>query len=222
MSDPNSNLPIGFIFDWDSTLVDNWTCIGRSLNATLRRMGKAEWNADEIRKNTKKSAREAFPNLFGEDWKIALDFFYKSFEKFHLEELKPLYGAESLLRTIKGLNIFVGIISNKNGDYLRKEIRKLGWAPYFERVIGATDAAADKPSEKTVLSLLDGTPIAPSSKVWFVGDTVVDLKCAHLSGCLPILVKTGSITPAELKAWPPAKTYSSCEELETELEKLTI
>ena len=222
MSKSDLGLPIGFIFDWDSTLVDNWTCIARSLNATLKQMGKAEWNEDEIRNNTKKSARDAFPDLFGENWEEALDFFYKSFEKFHLEELKPLYGAENLLKTINGLNIFVGIISNKNGNYLRKEIRTLGWMPYFKRIIGATDVATDKPSPKTVLSLLNRTKIEPCNKVWFVGDTMVDLKCAHLSGCLPILVKTGSITAAELKAWPPAKTYSSCAELDAELKKLII
>ena len=216
---PESNIE-GFIFDWDSTLVDNWSCIGHSLNATLRRMGRAEWSEIEVRKNTKKSARDAFPDLFGDDWETALDYFYESFEKFHLDHLKPLRGAGELLETIKDLNLFVGIISNKNGNYLRREINELDWMPYFERVIGAMDVDFDKPSIETVASLLNGTDIEPSSKVWFVGDTVVDLKCAHLSGCLPVLVQTGSITAIELKEWPPARTYFSCVELDLELKQL--
>ena len=36
-------LPKAIIFDWDSTLIDNWQSIANALNATLIEMGKAPW-----------------------------------------------------------------------------------------------------------------------------------------------------------------------------------
>ena len=73
-------MPKAIIFDWDSTLVDNWQSIANALNATLIEMGKAPWSVAQVRQNSKNSAREAFPRLFGDQWKDALDFFYKVFK----------------------------------------------------------------------------------------------------------------------------------------------
>ena len=63
--------PEAFIFDWDSTLVDNWRSIAKALNETLIEMRKDPWTESEIRQNSKRSAREAFPEIFGDDWKTA-------------------------------------------------------------------------------------------------------------------------------------------------------
>ena len=38
-----------------------------------------------------------------------------------------------------------GVVSNKAGRYLRAEVAHLGWAAHFGAVVGAGDAAADKP-----------------------------------------------------------------------------
>ena len=53
-----------------------------------------------------------------------------------------------------------------------------------------------------------------------MGDSVVDLQCAHMAGCLPILVKTVTITPDEITRWPPEKTFASCLDLNKEFEQL--
>ncbi|HEY6335247.1 MAG TPA: hypothetical protein VI113_05115, partial [Alphaproteobacteria bacterium] len=41
--------PRALLFDWDSTLVDNWRSIETALNATLVAMGHAPWTAEETR-----------------------------------------------------------------------------------------------------------------------------------------------------------------------------
>ena len=112
--------PEAFIFDWDSTLVDNWKSIAKALNETLIEMGKDPWTESEIRQNSKRSAREAFPDIFGNDWKTALSFFYEAFEKNHLIGITPLPGAKDLLEFLRKRKIYSGIISNKNGSFLRK------------------------------------------------------------------------------------------------------
>tara|TARA_Y100000588_G_scaffold391611_1_gene500742 strand:+ start:551 stop:1291 length:741 start_codon:yes stop_codon:yes gene_type:complete len=216
----SSDPPLGIIFDWDSTLIDNWCAIAHSLNLTLKKMGLQPWTYSEIRTQTKQSARDSFPDIFGSKWREALDFFYKAFESNHIQSLTPLPGAEELILNIKSHGMFMGIISNKNGTYLRKEISQLGWHRYFDRIIGASDAEKDKPAVETVVALLQGTNIKPGKEIWFVGDSVIDLQCAHLAGCLPILVKTGTITSDEILRWPPEKTFTSCLELNAEFQQL--
>ena len=94
-------LPKAIIFDWDSTLVDNWQSIANALNATLIEMGKTPWTVTQVRQNSKNSARDAFPHIFGDHWKDALDFFYKAFRELHLTGIEPLPGAENLLRFLR-------------------------------------------------------------------------------------------------------------------------
>src|SRR3546814_15590471 len=79
-------------------------------------------------------------------------------------------------------------ICNKSGSYLRREAAHLGWDRYFHRIVGATDAPRDKPAPDPVYMALEGTGIAAGPDVWFVGDSAVDLACAHAAGCTAVLV----------------------------------
>ena len=213
-------LPKAIIFDWDSTLIDNWQSIATALNATLIEMGKAPWSVAQVRQNSKNAAREAFPRLFGDQWKDALDFFYKVFNEVHLTGIQPLPGAENLLQFLREEGVYSGIISNKNGTFLRKEIKKLDWNKYFDNVLGATDLDVNKPSKEIIDALLKQTEILPSKSVWFIGDAIVDLECAYMANCTPILVETGLITKEEVNQWPPYKTFSSCVEVRCYLARL--
>ena len=193
--------------------MDNWQSIANALNATLIEMGKTPWTTTQVRQNSKNSARDAFPRIFGDQWKDALDFFYKAFRELHLTGIEPLPGAENLLRFLREKGIYSGIISNKNGAFLRNEIKKLDWDKYFDNVLGAADLHVDKPSKEINDALLKQTAIQPSKSVWFIGDAIVDLECAYMANCTPILVETGLITKEEANQWPPYKTFPSCVEV---------
>ena len=205
--------PAAVIFDWDSTLVDNWRAIHLSLNATLTEMGHQTWTEEETRKRSKSSARDAFPKLFGKKSEQALKFFYEAFERFQLETLKVLNGAEELIKVLSENEIYLAIVSNKNGDHLRKEVIELGWSGYFQKVVGASDAIEDKPSIEPVKMALKSAGLGSNSIIWFVGDSVLDLQCATISGCVPILLEGSGIDDECLKDWPPHSIFSSCERL---------
>ena len=53
-----------------------------------------------------------------------------------------------------------GVVSNKAGAFLRREVTYLGWNRFFGPVVGAGDAVADKPAPAPLLLALqqDGTP----------------------------------------------------------------
>src|SRR6202043_3230987 len=95
---------------------------------------------------------------------------------------------EAMLRSLAGQGIFLGVVSNKTGPLLRREVARLGWAGVFGSGIGGGDAAADKPACEPVHLALTPSGIPAGEEVWFVGDTAVDMECAHNSGCIPVLL----------------------------------
>ena len=184
-----SNRPTVLLFDWDNTLVDSWSVILAAMNKTLEAMGHPGWSRSEAEIRIRASLRDSFPNLFGHRWKEAEKIFYDSFEKLHLNELRPLSDAESLLSWASDAGFYMGVVSNKRGSYLRKESEHLGWDKYFKILVGAGDASRDKPALEHVQKALDPGNLKPGPHVWFIGDTDIDLVCAYNNDCVPILVR---------------------------------
>jgi phosphoglycolate phosphatase len=205
--------PQAVLFDWDNTLVDNFGCIQVSLNTALAAFNKPPWSLEETRARLKLSPRDALPRLFGENWKEARDIFYAAFEERHLDHLKPLQGAEALLRALTDSGIYLAVVSNKTGPFLRREADWLGWSNYFGRVVGSSDAVADKPDPAPVLLALEPAGIQPGSEVWFIGDTDIDMQCARNANCIPILINNGAMDEEERARNAPALCLSTCEEL---------
>ncbi|MBT5912666.1 HAD family hydrolase [Rhodospirillaceae bacterium] len=205
--------PDAVIFDWDSTLVDNWGAIHIALNVTLKQMGHKTWTECETRQRANSSAKDAFPRLFAEHSDEALQIFYQAFDRFHLDSLKVLEGSKDLIEWFLKNNVYLSIVSNKNGIHLRKEVSKLGWSNCFQSIVGAGDATEDKPSPEPVKLALKNAGLDAKSKVWFVGDTGLDLQCAVLSNCVPILIGGQNVEKSDLEMWPPHSVFQSCEKL---------
>jgi phosphoglycolate phosphatase len=186
------------LFDWDNTLVDSWDLIFHTFNKTLAQFGLKPWEESFAQKNMQHSGREAFPKLFGSAADDAQAFFYKLFEENHLSALKPLPEVADLLDHLREKKIPMGIVSNKRGAVLRKEVSHLGWQNYFGSIVGAGDAKQDKPAADPALLALKGLNIPPSLDVWFVGDAPVDWACAMAAGCRSIAVGQGFDIPSSV------------------------
>ena len=179
--------PQAILFDWDNTLVDTWPLIHAALNETLRYMNQPEWPLSQVRAVVKKSMRDSFPELFGERWKEAADVYQKSYRSRNLTHLIALPGADAMLAAIPRPDVFVAVVSNKQGPTLRQEVPALGWEKYFNAAIGATDAARDKPHGDPALLALKDSGVEPGPHVWFIGDTNADLGCAAAIGATAVL-----------------------------------
>lgn len=190
--------PKAILFDWDGTLIDNWDAILAAINEALEAFGKPVWSRAEAMDRISASQRDSFPKLFGNEWERARDIFYTGFERHHLNVMQVLAGADELLTAGAGLPM--GLVSNKHGKYLRKEVVHLGWQPRFRSVIGATDAPADKPDPAPVRMALEpiGVPLGP--EVWFVGDSGTDMATARAAGCTAILVRHEAANPSPIPA----------------------
>jgi len=204
--------PGAVVFDWDNTLIDSWAAIHAALTAAFEAMEMAPWTMEECKARVRASARDAFPKLFGARAAEAAGVFYSTFQRDHLTRLEPLPGALELIEALDAAGIYLAVVSNKRGDMLRAEAEHLGWAPRFAALVGANDAAQDKPSAEPVQMALAGFGGTQDS-VWFVGDTDIDIDCAYAAGCYPVLLRTEAPGEGEFGERPPALHLQNCRDL---------
>jgi phosphoglycolate phosphatase len=213
--------PRAILFDWDNTLVDSWATIHDALNFLMRKMEKPEWSLAETQERVRLSLRESFPLLFGERWEEARAIYLDRFRAIHLDRLTALPGREAMLRSLADLGIYLGVVSNKTGPLLRREVDRLGWSALFGSVVGAGDAAADKPACEPVHLALSESGVTPGEEVWFVGDTALDMQCASNAGCVAVLLGQAS-NPEEFARFAPRLSFADGASLFRSLEGLRI
>lgn len=179
--------PACVLWDWDNTLVDGWAAIEHGLNVTFRAFGMPEWDRATVLARVRGSLRDTFPGMFGAEWERARDVFYAAVRTCHLEVLSPMPGAAAAIAAAARIGR-QGVISNKQGPLLRAEAAHLGWATDFAVLVGAGDAAADKPDPAPFALALAACGVTAGAHVWYVGDTALDMQAARAAGCLAVLV----------------------------------
>lgn len=202
--------PRAILFDWDSTLADNWQAIHAAMNVALTSMGQAAWTLEQSRQRIKSSLRDSFPTVFGERWREAMHIYRDAYTASHLDLLREMPGAGHMLAGLRGRGLYLGVVSNKMGHYLRLEAEHLGWTGYFGRLVGAHDTAEDKPAVAPVDLALSGSGIERGAEVWFVGDTDLDMRCAINAGCTPVLLRKAPPSPGEFAHAMPAHHFDNC------------
>jgi phosphoglycolate phosphatase len=205
--------PVAVLFDWDNTLVDNWNTIHGALNAARRAFGMPPWSFEEAMLRIRKSARDSFPEMFGQDWEAAQKIFYDTFAETHLQSLSVKPGAVELLSRLARAAKYLGVVSNKRGDLLRKEAEHLGWTGYFGRLVGAGDADRDKPEPDPIHLALRNSGHTVGPAVWYVGDAAIDMQCALAAGCTPVLVGPGKGEEELLRKFAPSARVARLSDL---------
>jgi phosphoglycolate phosphatase len=180
--------PAALVWDWDNTLVDGWSAIAAGLNAAFAAFSLPQWSPAEVKARVRRSLRESFPKIFGADWERAREIFYAEVRARHLAVLTAMPGAEAALRAGAALAAPMAVNSNKQGGLLRAEAERLGWAPLFRAVVGAGDAAADKPDPAPMRLALRGCGVEAGPAVWYIGDTALDMQAARAAGCTAVLL----------------------------------
>ena len=191
--------PRAILFDWDNTLVDTWPVIHAALAETFEKAGHPVWSLDDVKAKVRKSMRDSFPEIFGADWEKHGEVYQAAYRARQKEGIRPLLGAEAMLESLQNQGVFLGVVSNKKGAPLRLEADNLNWTRFFSVLVGADDAAKDKPSKEPILLALKESGIEPGPDVWFIGDSDIDLETAANCGMTPIFFGEGG-TPDVLAA----------------------
>jgi len=183
----NLKKPKAIIFDWDNTLANTWPLITKSIDETMVYMGKEPWGEEKVKGSVHKSMRESFPEIFGDDWEKAGEFYRNKYRSIHLG-IELIDGARESIDKIESAGIIQFVVSNKVGTTLRKEVKEVGVQDKFFSCIGASDAEFDKPAQNPVDLALMGSGIdLEKDEIWFVGDTLTDVECAFNCGITPVI-----------------------------------
>ncbi len=177
--------PKAILFDWDNTLIDSQQSVDAALNYTLKKIGN---NGSLISRHSHISRKEYLISLFGDRW-LEANIIYQQYldQQAFTEDLKLNLGVIEMLEELKQYNLYLAIVSNKEGTNLRQEVAHLGLNDYFKKIVGSRDTPEDKPSPLPVLFALEGSDIKPSNEVLFIGDSITDVHCAINANCLPII-----------------------------------
>lgn len=217
MFDNIEKMPAVVIFDWDNTLLDAWGEIHNCLMDTVRHFNKDEWDVAKTKQIMETPASKHMFDIFGDNEKEAMRYYRSRFLKYLKNDLFLLPNAKDVVDFLYNIKIPMSIVSNKYGPLLRSEIEKLKMTHYFHKIIGSGDTKFDKPDKHPVDRALEF--IDYSGDVWFIGDTIIDMECAHVSGCVPILYGSGKEYILESE-YPPIAQVKEHSDLLEILKKL--
>ena len=203
------------LFDWDGTLVDTTALIIEAHNHV-----RAAFNLPPVQDKEKagvifKSAREAFPETYGDQALEAERMFYEYYHAHHKDFLRFFDGALELFQTLSKAGIQIGIVSNKRHDVLGGEIEVSPLKDYIGTFVGAGKAHADKPAPDPLLlaaELLDDTLL--TADILYVGDTETDLLCANQCKVDCIYIHHYDIRQDLIDRYHPVFTAQSLHQIE--------
>ena len=206
--------PAAIFLDWDGTLVDSFAFLLSAHNHVRGIIGLPPFTAETFNEYFGQPREILYKNLYGERREDAKKHFEQFVLQNHLKALKPLPGAQDVVNTIRAMGVPSGIISNKKGDFIRKEIESFGWTPYFAAIVGAGEAPQDKPAADPLLLAIALAGVdAPRESIWYVGDSETDARCAFAAGCPFIFINHNDEHSPWMQECPPAKTVKTCNKL---------
>lgn len=189
--------PQGVFFDWDGTLADTYAFLEACHNATRQALGFEMMPVGLYTNYFGQEREKVFAGLYAGREEEAKVFFTDFVNQYRATLLKPMPGAHHLLEYLRDLDIPAGIVTNKKQELVELEIGHLGWMPFFRSIVGAGQAARDKPHPDPLYLALERADMAGTAApgIWFVGDTDFDIACARAANCTPMYVLHGRESP---------------------------
>ena len=206
-------LPTAILFDWDNTLIDTFPVIHEAHNKVREVLGHALWTESDARRQVRLALKDAFPKWYGDKASDAEKIYLDHIRANHIDMMAHIDGTADLLDWLAGQGIPLGIVSNKRGEFLRREIAHAGWDDYFRVVVGADDIKGPgKPAPDGILQALGTLGVNPDA-VWYVGDTENDILAARAAHVIPVFVENLTMNSVEeIAALCPAMTFKNPRE----------
>jgi phosphoglycolate phosphatase len=190
--------PTAIIWDLDGTLVDSAPDLASALNTVLDMRGFFTLSITEVRamigNGVPKLVERGFnavgvrPDAAQLDELVAM--FVKEYKTCATEHTRPYPDIVETLEEIHGMNIPMGVCTNKPEAFTRQILEGLGLAAYFSSVVGGDTTSTRKPDPQPVLTCLHGLATEPASGL-MIGDSVHDVHAAHAAGVMIGVVPWG-------------------------------
>jgi len=181
--------PTSIVWDLDGTLVDSAPDLASALNTVLDKRGFFTLSLNEVRamigNGVPKLVQRGFnavgirPDPAQLDELVAM--FVKEYKTCATEHTRPYPHIVETLKDIHGMNIPMGVCTNKPEAFTKQILEGLGLAEYFSYVVGGDTTSTRKPDPQPVLACLRGLVSEPASSL-MIGDSVHDIHAAHAAG----------------------------------------
>jgi phosphoglycolate phosphatase len=205
--------PEAIFLDWDGTLVDSFNFLLQAHNHVRAIFSMTPFTPEQFNEYFGQPRELLYKNLYGKNGTEAKTHFEQFVVKHHLTYLKPMDGAETLIKTINNMKIKTGVVSNKKGEFVRREIEHFGWAAMLPIIVGAGEAPQDKPAADPLLLAMSLAGAKKPENVWYIGDSETDALCARNAGCIMLLIDHANIRADWIADYKPTLVVKNCEEL---------
>ena len=173
------------IFDLDGTLIDTLDDLKKGINFALKELG---YNISYTKEETKFLIGEGTRNLCAraikniphteEDEETLFKEFTRLYKLHQLDDTRPFFHVEELLKLLKENNIKTAVLSNKVEQNVVDILTYLKLDSYFEIIRGQRKDIPLKPNPSSLNNLILDLA-ASKEEVLYVGDSDVDMVVAR-------------------------------------------
>lgn len=203
--------PKAVFFDWDGTLVDSFAFLHETHNHVRGIFGLGAVTLDEFGAYFGKPREKLYAEIYGTERIEEAKSHFEAYVIANHDKILVIDGAEQILQTLCNAGIPMGVVTNKKGSLVRKEIEIHGWSDYFISIVGAGEADEDKPSSVPLLLAIEksGLNITPAD-IWYVGDTDTDLQCGNGAGASCVLIENDEDKSDLITQYAPFLNFANC------------
>lgn len=192
------------VYDLDGTLIDTREDIARSVNFTLRSVGRPELAPEEIFQCVGKGLHDLIRRVLRSEVRKEIEEaarIYRQYYEAHMLDHSRLYpGALDFLRAFRSRTQV--LVTNKPNPFAGEMLKALGVADYFFKIVAGDQGVPRKPDPASVLSILAGERI-PGSDAVMIGDSLIDLEMGRRAGMECVLLSHGFTDAETLRAANP-------------------
>ncbi len=187
------------LLDLDGTLVDSIADLARCLNLALTDHEKCTYDIEKIRdwvgNGIDKLIHRSLTNTMDNEADMNLHAKVKeSFMNYYRIapcELSDCYpGVREGLSTLKANNIILGVVTNKNEEFVEPILEKLGINMHMSIIIGGNTLKERKPHPLPLLHAAEVFNKQPAASL-MIGDSVSDVNAARAAGFQIVCVSYG-------------------------------
>ncbi len=205
------------VFDLDGTLLNTIPDIAGAMNRVLAQHGLPVHPDDAYKLFTGNGAKVLTQRAVGEgqSWEAVYRDYAVEYAAHSRVDTAPYAGIPHALHELVKLGVQLIVYSNKDDADTQDVIRHFLPEHEFLAVLGARPGMPLKPDPTALTALLALHGLDPDNGV-YVGDTVMDMRCAHAVGMFAVAVTWGFQTRDMLLAEHPDAMIRQPSEL-TEL-----
>lgn len=211
-----SDMVKAVLFDFDGTLADTAPVIVACFHESFKAFGLPDRTDAEIRSTIGLPLFDSFlklqPSLSKERAKTIVAHYRDSYQDWALRVLKPYPGTEDILKGLKAQGYALAVVSSKMTYLIEKMVQALGFAKYFDLLVGEELVAHKKPAPDMDLYAMEKLHADPKQTT-MVGDSTYDIGMGNAAGIRTIWASYGYGTKEAVLSQHPTQVIQAITDL---------